>query len=415
MFVTGQRAVYSPPVSTPLVIALVLVCVVAFIAAFFLIARFLQNQMLLSSRSLYENFDGFQRNMLASQKDLERSYDVKASAMRTELSQELQNNRRELQLGLQATTATLQSRVENIDKGLEARLKEMSSGVQSKLEQNVKEGFRHFEKVQEHLKAAEVQLSNLSAVGQSINDLNNLLKLPHLRGGFGEAQLERILADILPADSYELQYKIRADSTERVDAVVKYPHFVLPIDSKFPREQVMALFETNEPLALEAARKSLSEVIRKMAKEISTKYIRPQEGTAEMALLFVPSETLFFEIIRNPKICEELTRLKVFPVSPNTLAVTLQSVVIAKTYYEMSRGVEKTLSEMRKARAHFDNFEKRFEDVGSSLTKAQGAFNMAHTHLARYSSAVTRLTGAEVGPTGAPPVDITPPQAELPS
>lgn len=348
-----------------------------------------------SFKSLQENFETFQRNLLVLQTESERSHDTKAAQLRSEISQQLQNNRKELQTGLLQTTTALESKVANIDNRLDARLKDLTSGVQSKLEQNLKEGFVHFEKVQNHLKQTELQLQNLNVVGQSINDLNNLLKLPHLRGNFGEALLESLLSDLLPVDAYELQYRVTPNSTERVDAVIKYPKQVLPIDSKFPREQVLPLFETADPAKLEQARKSLTEVMKLLGKQIKEKYIRPEYGTTEMALLFVPSETLYFEVLRNPKLCDELARNKVFAVSPNTLAVTLHAINMSRNYYEMAKGVEKTISEVKKAQQHFESFEKRFEDVGNALGKAQTAFTTATTHLSRYESAITRLIGHE--------------------
>lgn len=368
---------------------------VIIVPAIFWLSRSAQNQAQSGFRLLQENFESLQRSLLLHQTETERSHDAKAATLRSEIAQELQNNRKELQMGLAQTTAALELKVANIDNRLDHRLKELTTGVQSKLEQNLKEGFLHFEKVQTSLKQTEVQLANLNNVGQSINDLNNLLKLPHLRGNFGEALLETLLSDLLPQGSYELQYRVCPGSTERVDAVIKYPKQVLPIDSKFPREQVLPLFETGDPGKLEQARKSLMEVMKSLGKSIKEKYIRPEHGTTDMALLFVPSETLYFEILRNPKLCDELARCKVFTVSPNTLAVTLHAINMSRNYYEMAKGVEKTISEVKKAQQHFESFEKRFQEVGTSLGKAQNAFAMATTHLSRYESAVTRLTGQE--------------------
>ncbi|MBU6375718.1 MAG: DNA recombination protein RmuC, partial [Bdellovibrionales bacterium] len=237
-------------------------------------------------------------------------------------------------------------------------------------------------------------LASLNTVGQSISDLNSLLKLPHLRGGFGEATLERLLADFLPPGSYDTQVQVVPNSTERVDAVVKFSRQILPIDSKFPREQVLPLFDSQDPAELESARKTLSEVIKQQAKSIAEKYIHPEHGTTDMALIFLPSETLYFEITRNGKLFEDLNKLKVYPVSPNTLAVGLRSVAMAQEYYDMARGVEKTIEDIGKARKHFEHFEKKFDDVGKGLQKAQEAFHTAHTHLGRYETSVFRLIGA---------------------
>jgi DNA recombination protein RmuC len=369
------------------------ICLLAVV--FFWLLRASQTSIQGGFSILRESFDSLQQNILMSQKEFERSHDSKTASLRQELSQELQNNRKELQLGMSQSSQALDAKVGLIDAKLDKRLETLTQSVQMKLEQNLKEGFLHFEKVQEHLKQAEVQLTNLNAVGRSINDLNNLLKMPHLRGNFGEAVLERLLSDLLPTDGYELQYRVVPTSTERVDAVIKYPRCVLPIDSKFPREQILPIFETNDPIQLEAARKQLSEVMRGLARSIKEKYIHPEHGTTDMALLFVPSETLYFEILRNMRLTEEIGRLKVFVVSPNTLSITLHAVSISRSYYEMAKGMEKTIHDIKKARQHFENFEKKFEDVGVAMSRAQNAYSVAQTHLGRFSSAVTRLTGVE--------------------
>src|SRR5690606_13551307 len=134
-----------------------------------------------------------------------------------------------------------------------------------------------------------------------------------------------------------------------------------PIDAKFPREQILPLFESNDPVQLEIGRKNLSDFIKSEAKSIRDKYIRPEHGTADMALLFLPSETLYFEVIRNGKLFEDMTKLKIYPVSPNTLAMGLHSVSVAQEYYDMAKGVEKTIEDVKKARKHFENFEKKFD------------------------------------------------------
>jgi DNA recombination protein RmuC len=132
-----------------------------------------------------------------------------------------------------------------------------------------------------------------------------------------------------------------------------------------------------------------------LAKSIREKYIHPEHGTTEIALLFVPSETLYFEILKNLRLCEDLAKLRIFAVSPNTLAITLHSLALSRSYYEMAKGVEKTIVEIKKSQQHFKNFEGRFLEVGNSLNKAQTVFNTAATHLSRYQSAVSRLTGVE--------------------
>jgi DNA recombination protein RmuC len=373
------------------------------LGSLFLLFRKSSGQAAETQRTLQDCFDRMQNQWLAQQRETERTLELKSTALRTELSTQLQSNRQELQLGLQQTSQALEGRFTAIDGRLDARLKDLTEGVQTKLEANLKEGFNHFAKVEASLRNAELQLQDLNRVGKGINELNNLLKLPHLRGGFGEATLERLLSDFLPQNAYELQYRVVPDSTERVDAVIKYPQYVLPIDSKFPREQVLPLFETDDPVQLEKARRGLVDVMRVIGKSIRSKYIHPEHGTTDMALLFVPSETLYFEVLKNTALCEELNRSKVFIVSPNTFSAMLHAVAMARTYYEMAQGVEKTLLDLQKATTHLSHFQERFQDVGKALEKAQNTFDTATTHLTRYSNSIQRIVGTETDAVGSGP------------
>jgi DNA recombination protein RmuC len=264
--------------------------------------------------------------------------------------------------------------------------------VQTKLDQNIKEGFAHFEKVQQHLKAAEEQLREVGALGHSINDLNNLLKLPHLRGQVGEASLERLLADFLPAHMFAIQSA--AGDGGRADAVIYFPDRRLPIDAKFPREQVLALFESNVEAEIEDARHEFVRVMKVEARRIKL-YIQPEDGTTDIALMYLPSETLYMEAIRNRDLADWLNQQHVFPVSPNTLLMTLQTIALVHKWYEVASRFEKSRQELGKAQKSFDYFQNQFENIGKSLNKAQEAFETAQRHLKTYRGRVTALSGQE--------------------
>ncbi len=360
-----------------------------------------QNRALLLAQlqTALEKQAGENRDQLAGR--LTQSLEV----VRTGIEGQLVSNRKEMRESLT-----------QIEGKVNERLEVIGQGVQAKLDTNIQEGFKHFRLVADSLANAEKQLTNLSMIGTSVNELNSLLKLPHLRGGFGEATLERLLADFLPAGSYELQYRVTPDTTERVDAVVKFPNVVLPIDSKFPREQVMPLFEqAADPATLEAARKTLSDVLKGQAKSIADKYIRPEHGTTELALMFLPSETLYFEVIRDTALWEHLAKLKVFPVSPNTLSISLQFIGRSMHYYEAAQNVRKVVDDLAKARKHFENFSKKFEDIGKGLEKAQDAFTVATRHLGTYRGSVNRLaSGAEEGEEALPATTASDVPVQLP-
>jgi len=333
--------------------------------------------------------DRLQRNF----QQLAESQSAAAQQARAELAQSLDATSKALQSRFEGLEQKTSSNLETMRNKVDEKLQSISDQVQAKLAQNIQEGFAHFKAVQEHLKAAEEQLRNVGAVGSSINELNSLLKLPHLRGKFGEAELSRLLADFLPAPAFEEQVAIIPGSREAVDAVVKFPKFRLPIDSKFNREAILPLFETNDPGGLAEARAQLATSIKTQARSISEKYIHPEHGTTDIALMFLPSETIYFEVIRDGELLAAIHKLNVFPVSPNTLVITLRSIAMSMSQFEFAKSVEKTLEQIRLAQKHFGNFQKKFEDVGDGLEKAQKAYAIATNHLVKFTNSTVRLTG----------------------
>ena len=324
-------------------------------------------------------------------------------AGRREQAERLGETRKELTNSLALTTSSLKTdfdrlnqqtaeSLESIRERVDAKLMAITEQVQLKLDQNLKEGFAQFEKVQLHLRAAEEQLREVGALGHSINDLNNLLKLPHLRGQFGEASLERLLSDFLPANMFEMQCSVNGGG--RVDAMISFPDRRLPIDAKFPREQVLAFFEDSTEAQLEDARHEFVRVMKAEAKRIKA-YIQPEYGTTEIALMYLPSETLYMEAVRNRELADWLNQQHVFPVSPNTLLMTLQTIALVHKWYEVASRFEKSRQELAKAQKSFDHFQGQFENVGKSLGKAQEAFDKATTHLRTYRGRVEALSGQE--------------------
>jgi DNA recombination protein RmuC len=336
--------------------------------------------------------------------EIRTTVEEQLSGGRREQTQDLRQARTELTASLALTTSQLKAEFDNLNQKtaqslemirerVDAKLLAITDQVQQKLDQNIKEGFAQFEKVQQHLKAAEEQLREVGTLGHSINDLNNLLKLPHLRGQFGEASLERLLADFLPAHMFEMQASPGGGSG-RVDAVIQFPDRRLPIDAKFPREQVLALFESNVEAEIEDARRELVRVMKTEAKRIKS-YIQPEYGTTDIALMYLPSETLYIETIRNGELTDWLHQQHVFPVSPNTLLMTLQTIALVHKWYEVASRFEKSRLELAKAQKSFDYFQNQFENVGKNLNKAQEAFETAQRHLKTYRGRVTALSGQE--------------------
>src|SRR5213079_870781 len=336
-------------------------------------------------------------------KEIRNSVEAQLTGGRREQTHDLREARAELTNSLALTTSQLKAEFENLNlktaqsldairDRVDAKLLAISGEVQQKLDQNIKEGFAQFERVQQHLKAAEEQLREVGALGHSINDLNNLLKLPHLRGQFGEASLERLLSDFLPAHMFEMQCSVNGGG--RVDAMINFPDRRLPIDAKFPREQVLAFFEESTKEELDDARVEFVRVMKAEAKRIRA-YIHPEHGTTEIALMYLPSETLYMEAVRNRELADWLNQQHVFPVSPNTLLMTLHTISLVHKWYEVATRFEKSRQELAKAQKSFDHFQNQFENVGKSLGKAQEAIDKASTNMKSYRGRVSALSGQE--------------------
>src|SRR6266481_5913875 len=176
--------------------------------------------------------------------EIRNSVEQQLAAGREEQNRSLSDGRSEMTSALLLTTQQLKVEFQNLNQQtaqsldsirdrVDSKLMAITEQVQQKLDQNIKEGFAQFEKVQQHLKAAEEQLREVGALGHSINDLNNLLKLPHLRGTFGEASLERLLSDFLPAHMFEIQSS-PGDGGGRADAMIQFPAVVFPLTPSFP-------------------------------------------------------------------------------------------------------------------------------------------------------------------------------------
>src|SRR5712672_1450117 len=312
---------------------------------------------------------------------------------RSEMTGSLLLTTQQLKVEFQSLNQQTAQSLDSIRDRVDQKLMAITEQVQVKLDQNIKEGFAQFEKVQQHLKNAEEQLREVGALGHSINDLNNMLKLPHLRGQFGEASLERLLADFLPAHMFEIQSSA-GDGNGRADAVIQFPDRRLPIDAKFPREQVLAMFQSNVQSEIDDARHEFVRVMKTEAKRIKA-YIQPENGTTDIALMYLPSETLYLETVRNRELADWLNGQHVFPVSPNTLLMTLQTIALVHKWYEVASRFEKSRQELGKAQKSFDHFQNQFETVGKSLNKAQEAFDKASTHHKTYRGRVTALSGQE--------------------
>ncbi len=211
------------------------------------------------------------------------------------------------------------------------------------------------------------ELGGISEFGKDMKDLSNILKSPKLRGGLGEQFLYEILENSLPKELFKTQYKFKDGSV--CDAIVKTDKGLIAIDSKFPMENFkeMATRETQEERA--QYKKVFIRDVKKRIDEISSKYILPDEGTTDFAVMYVPSENVYYELIVNTAEIEEYSRAKkVFITSPNTLNYQMRAILIAYQQNELQKHAGEILKSLSGIKTEAEKFNEELDVLGRHVT-----------------------------------------------
>ncbi|MEI9956852.1 MAG: DNA recombination protein RmuC [Ferruginibacter sp.] len=219
----------------------------------------------------------------------------------------------------------------------EKKLEEMRATVDEKLQKTLNERLgQSFELVGKQLESVQKGLGEMQTLAQDVGGLKKVLSNVRMRGGFGEVQLSLLLEQILAPEQYESNVKTKNSSADTVEFAIKLPGkddsnsiVWIPIDAKFPKdvyEQLQAAYELGDIGQVELAQKNLESTIKKMAKDISDKYIDPP-NTTDFAIMFLPFEGIYAEVVRKASLLEELQRTyKVVVTGPTTLAAILNSL-----------------------------------------------------------------------------------------
>ena len=189
---------------------------------------------------------------------------------------------------------------------------------------------------QEVIRAVQKQLGGLQEFGNDMKDLSNVLKSPKLRGGLGEQFLYEILDNFLPKDLYKVQYKFKDGNV--CDAVVFTDKGIIPIDSKFPMENFKAMLTAQTQDERDKFKKVFVNDVKKRVDEISSKYLLPAEKTTDQAIMYIPSENVYYELIVNtPEIEDYCKKKNVIMTSPNTLSYFLKVLLVAYQQQELQK------------------------------------------------------------------------------
>lgn len=280
---------------------------------------------------------------------------------------------------------------ETLDKQLSEQRMEVAK-QSGQIAQNLTQALnQQLNNTQEVIRNIQKQLGGIEEFGKDIKDLSNVLRSPKLRGGLGEQFLYEILANILPKELYATQYKFRDGNV--CDAVVFTEKGIIPVDSKFPMENYKLSVTTENAEERDKAKKKFVDDVKKRIDEIASKYILPAEGTTENAVMYIPSESVFYDLVVNTPVVEEYARNKnVMLASPNTISYFLKVVLVAYKQHEL----QKHATEIQKALSGIKiEAEKFSEDLGVLERHISNAYKYMDGVKARFGRLFDRLESVQ--------------------
>lgn len=253
------------------------------------------------------------------------------------IENEFRENRQEISNNLFNISRTIDQRVKNLQDDNTKKLEEMRLTVDEKLQQSVERRFNEsFKTISNQLTQVYQGLGEMRSLAHGVGDLKKVMEGVKTRGIYGEVQLGNIIEDCLSDSQYEENFITKAGSNDRVEFAIKMPgkgerSVYLPIDSKFPIEnysRLLAAYDEGDKSSIEACRKALTLDVREQAKKISTKYLDPP-ATTDFGIMFVPTESLYAEILRITGLSDELRqKYNITLASPSTLPVILSGLTM---------------------------------------------------------------------------------------
>lgn len=224
--------------------------------------------------------------------------------------------------------------------------------------------------VQKSIQGVQKEVGVMSEIGRSMKALQDLLKAPKLRGNIGEQILGDILAQSLPREHFEMQYAFR--STKRVDAVVRTDEGLIPVDSKFPLENFQAMAAEDSEEKREAIRKIFTRDVKKHIDNIAANYILPNEGTLDFALMYIPSEAIYYEVVVNtPELVRYSQAKRVLPVSPNVFYSYIRAILIGLEGKKIEERAKQILAAIRGLQGDSNKFAEGLSKLTGHITRAK--------------------------------------------
>lgn len=292
---------------------------------------------------------------------------------------------------LESSTQIIQQQLGQILGHVNERLRENADilqRTQQSLGERLDNAARVVGSVQKSLGGLEEANRKIYEVGKDIASLQEILRAPKLRGGLGEFFLEDLLGQILPSQHFATQYSFR--SGEKVDAVIKLGGSLVPVDSKFPLENFKRILEATADDDKTRAKRQFVGDVRKHIDAIAAKYIVPDEGTYDFALMYVPAENVYYETIIKDELPGEKNlsqyalSKRVIPVSPNCFYAYLQAIILGLKGMKIEERAKEIIQYLNRLQGDFSKFRDDFGLVGKHLGHAQSTYQNAEKRLDQF-------------------------------
>jgi DNA recombination protein RmuC len=225
-------------------------------------------------------------------------------------------------------------------------------------------------------------IGEMSEIGRGMKELQDFLKNPKIRGNIGEQILNELLKQYLPKESFNLQYVFK--SGEKVDAAIKTSAGIIPVDSKFPMENFRKMNKTDNSDEKKRALKDFESDVKKHIDDINRKYILTEEGTIDYALMYIPSEGVYYEVVNSSSLFDYAGVKRVLPVSPTTFYAYLKAILMSFEGQKIEKQAKEILSSLRA-------IQKDYEKVGGSLSILQKHLTNAHNVMGDVLSIFSQL------------------------
>ncbi len=285
---------------------------------------------------------------------------------------------------------------------MQQRLDEFGRTVAENLQQSTAQMNTRLDRAAQVVGDLREKVGQIHEVGKAAAELVNILRAPKLRGGMGELFLGDLLAQILPPEHYRLQHRFK--SGEAVDAAIQIGQKLVPVDAKFPLENFKRVMEAGSDSERVAARKQFLRDVKKHVDAIAGKYILPDEGTYDFALMYVPAENVYYETIIKEDAGEEhqlfgyALQKRVIPVSPNSFYAYLQTILLGLRGMKVEQQAQEILAALTRLRGDFDKLQESFRLVGKHLTNATSAYGETEKSLTKFDAKLGQVEHPQFPP-----------------